>query len=66
MTPALNVVLESVHIGRHQKFQFMKTEHSGQKVINAGVHLCEPAKTKFREKAENRKIEGQSRRTPHH
>lgn len=44
----------------------MKTEHSGQKVINAGVHLCEPAKTNFREKPENRKIEGQSRRTPHH
>lgn len=66
LTTSLNVVLKSVHIGWHQKFQLMKTEHSGQKLINTGVQLCEPAKINFREKVENRKIEAQGRRTPYH
>lgn len=66
MTPDLNVVWKSVDTERHQRFQFVKTNHSGQKVINAGVHLCEPGKTNFREKVENGKIKDQGRRNPHH
>lgn len=34
----------------------METNHSGQKLIRAGVHLCEPGKAHFRENAENRQI----------
>lgn len=65
-TAALNVVLKSVHIGQKQKFQFMKTKYSGEKLINAVVHLCEPARNNFREKVKNRKIEAHGRRTTHH